>query len=145
MMRRTRGIAAIAVGVLSIGALAACANEAPVTSEPPERSAEVTDIIESLPDALASQYEGATSAVEVSPFADFERVEGPWKICYADSFQGNAWRVAVSTELERLANQYEEDGLVSGFDVAVAENDVARQSQQIRQFEIGRASCRERV
>lgn len=133
-MRLTRGIAASAAALLSIAALAACADDQQDAAEPPERTAEVADMIEGLPDALASQYEGATSAVEVSPFADFAKVEGPWKVCYADSFQGNAWRVAVSTELERLASQYEDEGLVSGFDVVVAENDVARQSQQIRQF-----------
>src|SRR5699024_427101 len=117
-MRLTRGIAASAAAMLSVAALAGCADDQQDAAEPPERTAEVADMIEGLPDALASQYEGATSAVEVSPFADFAKVEGPWKVCYADSFQGNAWRVAVSTELERLASQYEEDGLVSGFDVA---------------------------
>ncbi len=91
-------------------------------------------LIEELPEELSSQYAGTASTVEVSPYASFEKVEGPWKVCYSDSFQGNAWRVAVSTELERLAEQYKEAGLVSDFQVAVSENDVSRQNQQFRQF-----------
>ncbi len=91
-------------------------------------------LIEELPEELSSQYAGTASTVETSPYASFAKVEGPWKVCYSDSFQGNAWRVAVSTELERLAEQYQEAGLVSEFQVAVSENDVSRQNQQIRQF-----------
>lgn len=127
---RTAGV--LTVGLLMTAGLAGCADAS--TAAPAERSSEVTEVIDALPDVLKSQYEGATSSVEKSPYADFAKVEGPWKLCYADSFQGNAWRVAVKTELERLSDQAAEAGLVSDFKVAVAENDVARQSQQIRQF-----------
>jgi ribose transport system substrate-binding protein len=134
MMKTTRIAGVVGIGLLAAAGLAGCAEDSAPASAPAERSSEVTEVIDALPEQLKSQYEGATSAVELSPYADFEKVDGPWKVCYADSFQGNAWRVAVSTELERLADQYAEEGLVSGFEVAVAENDVARQSQQIRQF-----------
>ncbi|MCU1405306.1 MAG: ribose transporter substrate-binding protein [Glaciihabitans sp.] len=115
--------------------LSGCATDAPA---PGATAAPVADdaqaVIDALPAELSSQYEGAMSSVALSPYATFAEVPGPWKICYSDSYQGNAWRVAVNDELKRLADQYTDAGLVSDFTVAVSENDVARQNQQIRQF-----------
>lgn len=137
MHARSRGSALVAIAAISAVALSGCAAEATGAAgggEVPARSDDVVSVINGLPEELKSQYDGATSSVVLSSYADFAAVEGPWKLCYSDSYQGNAWRVAVSNELERLSAQYEQEGLVSDFQVAVSENDVARQSQQIRQF-----------
>lgn len=133
---RKQALLSVSVASLTMLALAGCAGTAAAPAAPtaPVVGTEAQSIIDGLPEALSSQYTGAASGVELSSYADFEKVEGPWKICYSDSYQGNAWRVAVSTELERLADQYKTAGLVSEFQVAVSENDVARQNQQIRQF-----------
>lgn len=140
-MRLKKSAAVVAATAAAALLFTGCADSGAGGGEAaPERSADVEAVIAGFPDELQEQYVDATSGVELSPFVDFEKVEGPWKVCYSDSFQGNAWRVAVSTELERLSKQYEEAGLVSGFEVSVAENDVARQSQQIRQFVDGGCS-----
>jgi ribose transport system substrate-binding protein len=88
----------------------------------------------SLPAALASQYVGLPSAPSVSNYSTFAAVKGPWKVCYSESFQGNPWRVSLANDMKTLAQQYEKAGLVSSFTMAVSNNDVARQSLQIRQF-----------
>ncbi|MET4783232.1 substrate-binding domain-containing protein [Glaciihabitans sp. UYNi722] len=115
-------------------ALAGCSGATTTGSGAKPVAADAKAVISHLPAALKSQYVAATSNVEVSPYADFKKIEGPWKVCFSDSFEGNSWRVAVKNELSRLSEQYKKDKLVSSFEVAVSENDVARQNQQIRQF-----------
>lgn len=133
-MRRTAlaPLALVAATLLLAGCADGGGTVAAPTAAPVEADAQA--IIDSLPADLSSQYEGAVSTVALSPYSSFAKVEGPWKVCYSDSYQGNAWRVAVNSEMKRLADQYTAAGLVSGFEVAVSENDVARQNQQIRQF-----------
>lgn len=88
----------------------------------------------SLPSALASQYVGLPTAPSASVYDHFAAVKKPWKVCYSESYQGNPWRVALANDMKALAQQYQKAGLVSGFTMAVSDNDVARQDQQIRQF-----------
>jgi len=87
-----------------------------------------------LPAPLGSQYVGLPTAPTVSKYADFAAVKKPWKVCYSESFLGNPWRVALADGMKAWAAQYEKAGLVSSFTMSVSDNDVARQSQQIRQF-----------
>ncbi|HVX32264.1 MAG TPA: substrate-binding domain-containing protein [Solirubrobacterales bacterium] len=91
-------------------------------------------LVKALPKALQEQYVGLPSERVESKFASFKAVKQPWKVCYSESYQGNPWRVKLAEEMKRLASEYEEAGLVSGFTMSVAEEDVARQNQQIRQF-----------
>lgn len=91
--------------------------------------------VDGLPEELQELYlEVGETQTAPSAYADFEVVEGPWEVCYSESFVGNPWRVALGDEMERLAAEYEEAGLVSGFTTTVSESDIARQNQQIRQF-----------
>lgn len=131
---RTTPLAAAALIAATALALSGCSGGAAPQSTAAPVTDEVQAVIDALPSELASQYEGAVSTTSLSPYSDFAAVDGPWKVCYSDSFQGNAWRVAVSDELQRLSDEYTSAGLVSGFEVAVSEGDVARQNQQIRQF-----------
>jgi ribose transport system substrate-binding protein len=87
-----------------------------------------------LPAPLASQYVGLPTAPTVSKYATFAAVKKPWKVCYSESFQGNPWRVALANDTKALAAEYQKAGLVSSFTMSVSNNDVALQSQQIRQF-----------
>jgi ribose transport system substrate-binding protein len=77
---------------------------------------------------------GLPTAPTASTYSNFAAVKKPWKVCYSESFQGNPWRVSLANGMKALAQQYEKAGLVAGFTMSVADNDVARQSQQIRQF-----------
>jgi ribose transport system substrate-binding protein len=91
-------------------------------------------LVQGLPKALQEQYVGLPSEPVASKFASFKAVKEPWKVCYSESYQGNPWRVKLAEEMKRLAAEYEKAGLVSSFTMSVAEEDVARQNQQIRQF-----------
>lgn len=92
------------------------------------------DLLANLPAELAGLYEGALTPIAASAYDEFEAVDGPWSVCFADSFQGNPWRVTVNNELERLAEEFEAAGLVADFKVSVADGDVAQQTSQIRAF-----------
>jgi ribose transport system substrate-binding protein len=100
----------------------------------PSASKPASGLAASLPTPLASQYVGLPTAPTASTYSNFAAVKKPWKVCYSESFQGNPWRVSLANGMKALAQQYEKAGLVAGFTMSVADNDVARQSQQIRQF-----------
>ena len=55
----------------------------------------------------------------------------PWKWCHSESYQGNPWRVTVTTELKRLV---EGSPAAASFDVSDSNNDLAQQINQIRAF-----------
>ena len=99
-----------------------------------------SSIISSLPDAIKSQYVGVADTVSLSTYSNFKKVAGPWTVCYSESYVGNPWRVSLANEIKRLAALYKTAGLVSDFKMSVSDNDVARQSQQIRQFATSKCS-----
>jgi ribose transport system substrate-binding protein len=127
--RKAAGLAVLLSGVLALSVSAV-----PLAGASSKKSTNVKATIAALPAALSSQYVNATSGVVVSPYQNFKKVKGPWEVCYSDSYEGNAWRVAVKNELQRLSTQYQKAGLVKGFKVAVSNNNVVQQAQQIRQF-----------
>jgi len=100
----------------------------------------VSSIINSLPAETKSQYAGVADKVAVSTYSNFKKVSGPWTVCYSESYVGNPWRVSLANEIKRLAALYKTAGLVSDFKMSVSDNDVARQSQQIRQFATSKCS-----
>ncbi|MPZ51832.1 MAG: substrate-binding domain-containing protein [Acidimicrobiia bacterium] len=107
--------------------------ESPTTTAGAEAEGPVG--VDGLPEDLQRLYlEVGETQTAPSAYTDFESVEGPWEVCYSESFVGNPWRVSLGDEMERLAAEYEEAGLVSGFTTSVSESDIARQNQQIRQF-----------
>jgi ribose transport system substrate-binding protein len=110
------------------------ATPVPVQAEAPAAPAAGDDLLASLPAELQALYTNTTDPIEPSPFDDFAAVEGPWKICYADSYQGNPWRVAVRDELIRLAEEFQAAGKVESFENAVSNNDVAQQISNIRAY-----------
>jgi len=87
------------------------------------------DLVGQLPEELQAIYVGTTSTALPSAYADFEPVEGPWRWCHSESYQGNPWRVTVTNELRRLV-----EGGGHSFDVSDSNGDTAQQINQIRSF-----------
>ncbi len=92
------------------------------------------DLIAQLPEDLQALYANTSSPVLPSAYDDFAAVEGPWHWCHSESYQGNPWRVSVTNELQRLADVYIAEGLISEFEVSDSNGDVAQQNAQIRAF-----------
>jgi ribose transport system substrate-binding protein len=91
-------------------------------------------LLSSLPPQLRVLYTHTVDVVSPSPYNHFAAVRTPWKICFADSYEGNPWRLQVRKELERLAAQFHRAGKVSQIMTAVSNNDVALQISQVRGF-----------
>jgi ribose transport system substrate-binding protein len=91
------------------------------------------DIIAALPEELASLYENYPGTVTPAAIPELSG-EGPWKMCHSESFQGNPWRVALSNEIERLANEFIEAGVLSEWKQSDANGDVPLQITQFQAF-----------
>ncbi len=127
-----------AVGVAMAGALslslAACGSTStPSSQSKPAAKAETpAQLIGSLPSTLQALYQHNTDPVQASAYSSFKPVKGPWKICFADSYEGNPWRVTVKNDLQAMATMF--GSKVSSLQVAVANNDITQQISQIEQF-----------
>ncbi|NTT86959.1 substrate-binding domain-containing protein [Tabrizicola fusiformis] len=115
---------------LFCGLLAATA----LTAALPAFAQSVEETIAGLPDVLRAQYEGAPQAITPGPLADFTPKAKPYKWCHSESYQGNPWRVSVTTELKRLVDGLIAAGVVSDFEVSDSNGDVGQQINQIRAF-----------
>jgi ribose transport system substrate-binding protein len=124
----------LACGSGSSGGTTAAAGGTSTPSATPVAAKPASPLVADLPAELKAQYVGLPTPPQKSGYAAFKAVKKPWKVCYAESFVGNPWRVAMANEMKRLAGQYQQAGLISGFTMSVADTDVARQNQQIRQF-----------
>lgn len=97
-------------------------------------AAAMNPLVAALPKELQGLYTNAVSPILPSAYDKFGPVKGPWKICHSESYQGNPWRVSVTNEMKRLADEFKTAGLVSDFEVADSNNDIAQQISQIRAF-----------
>lgn len=93
-----------------------------------------TKLIDGLPSSLKALYPGAQDPILPSALDSFKPVKGPWKLCFADSFEGNAYRQDVRAELSRLATKLKKAGKVASFDVAVSNGKSSLENSQIRSF-----------
>ena len=98
------------------------------------KTASTDDLLNSLPAQLKSLYTNVASPVLPSAYNDFKPKNAPWKIGYADSYQGNPWRVTVKDELFRLADIFKKAGKVESIESKVSNNDVSQQIANIRSF-----------
>lgn len=111
--------AGLAAG-MALGGAPALAQDGPLASLPPE---------------LQALYVGVEETVQPSAYgADFAPPAKPWRWCHSESYQGNPWRVSVTQELERLVNQYIEQGWVESFEMSDSNGDTSRQIAQIQAF-----------
>jgi len=115
--------------VLWAGAVLAAA----VLAAAPSKAAN-EDLLKQLPEQLQQLYVGSTANLKPSAYDDFKPVPPPWKWCHSESYQGNPWRVAVTTELRRLADQFKAKGVISSFEISDSNGDVSQQISQIRAF-----------
>jgi len=98
------------------------------------QDASAEEIIAGLPEELASLYDNYSGEVVPAQLPEISAGEGPWKMCHSESFQGNPWRVALSNEIERLANEFIEAGVLSEWKQTDANGDVPLQITQVQSF-----------
>lgn len=99
-----------------------------------DATTEMNPLLADLPAELQALYANTASPLLPSAYDEFAAVPTPWHWCHSESYQGNPWRVSVTNELQRLANLYKDNGLVSDFEVSDSNGDVALQNSQIRAF-----------
>jgi ribose transport system substrate-binding protein len=75
-----------------------------------------------------------TDPIAQSAYNGFKAVNPRWSLCFADSYEGNAWRLQVRKGMENLTAQFKTAGKVSGLQVSVSNGNVALQNSQIRGF-----------
>jgi len=119
-MRRTLSTLLAASALTSLASIAA--------------AQDVSGVIGALPAELKAQYDGAPQKVLPSAWANFTPPAKPWKWCHSESYQGNPWRVSVTSELKRLVDELIADGSVASFEVSDSNNDAGQQINQIRAF-----------
>ena len=118
-MRKTALAAAamVSVGLLAMGARA---DEKSVVSldglKLATPTAEQKDALNQLPEALRPYYAGywLLAKIGANPYANWTPPKGPWKFCYNDSYQGNAWRQNALDKYKALVEDYKKKGLASG-------------------------------
>ncbi|MEZ4595722.1 MAG: hypothetical protein R3C32_02155 [Chloroflexota bacterium] len=84
----------------------------------------VEDVIASLPPELGGLYDHYAGTVTLADAPDVSGNPGPWKFCYSESYQGNPWRVALTNETKRLADEFIAAGILSEFVMTDANGDV---------------------
>ena len=124
----------IVTGLVMCGLVLNVPFAAAQTPEPDQDASVGAELVAKLPPEIQALYVEQTNVVGPSAYDDFNEVGGPWKICYADSYQGNPWRVQVRDELIRLSEEFKEAGKVESFENAVSNNDVAQQISNIRTY-----------
>lgn len=91
-------------------------------------------LIDQLPSALKHLYTHTTDPMLPSAYGSFKAVTSRWRMCFADSYEGNAWRLSVRNDLERLTNDFKAAGKAKDILVSVSNGNVALQNSQIRSF-----------
>ena len=98
------------------------------------RSQHAPKVLGALPPTLKALYVRTTDPISRSAYNNFQAMAGKAKICFADSYEGNSWRLSVRKGLERLTSQFKAAGKTSGILVSVSNGNVALQNSQIRAF-----------
>jgi ribose transport system substrate-binding protein len=91
-------------------------------------------LINRLPANLRALYIHTTDPIKPSAYSRSSAKKRPWKFCFADSYEGNAWRLPVRKGLQQLISVYQRAGQSNGFLVSVSNGNVALQNSQIRAF-----------
>lgn len=91
-------------------------------------------VIDGLPAELAGLYPNYSGSVTVAALPELKNPAGPWKMCYSESYQGNPWRIALTNEMQRLADEFIAAGRLSEFKMSDANGDVPTQITQFQSF-----------
>ncbi|HLW89843.1 MAG TPA: ABC transporter substrate-binding protein [Roseiarcus sp.] len=92
------------------------------------------DLTAGLPEDLKKLYIGTTSPLAPSAYDNIKTPPAPWKWCHSESYQGNPWRVTVTTELKRLVEGLKSAGIDASFEVSDSNGDAGQQINQIHAF-----------
>jgi ribose transport system substrate-binding protein len=99
-----------------------------------QSEASVEEIIAGLPEELAQLYPNYSGEITVAQLPEIAAGEGPWKFCHSESYQGNPWRIALTNEIKRLADEFIAAGKLSEFKTTDANGDVPLQITQMQSF-----------
>ncbi len=119
---------ALAASATSVGVAAAASHNAH------HIHAQAASPVGNLPPSLRVFYQGTPDKIHASPYQRLKAVKSPWKLCFEDSYEGNAWRIAVRTQLQSLAKLFEKKGLVSSFSFSVSNSSPTLENSQIHAF-----------
>jgi len=108
----------------------AASGPSPAATDRPATSA----LVSSLSPTIRAYYKGTPDNIHQSPYETFAAEKHPWKLCFEDSYEGNAFRVAVRVQLARLAAQFHQQGLVSSFKYAVSDSSPTTENSQLHTF-----------
>jgi ribose transport system substrate-binding protein len=90
--------------------------------------------LSSLPASVQALYKGTPDNVHASVYANMKTVKTPWKLCFEDSYEGNAWRIAVRDQIQSLVSLFEKKGLVSSFSYSVSNSSPTLENSQLHAF-----------
>jgi ribose transport system substrate-binding protein len=114
--------------MLFAACVAVSAAQAATASQPTR-----AQLIARVPASLRPLYAGAPDPIYPSAYANFKAVPTPWKICFSDAYEGNAWRIRARDILQLLNSQFHKAGLTqASVYVAVSNNSIPDQLAQIR-------------
>jgi len=116
---------------------AACSSGTKTQSGPSEVkpfSGAAATLVSKLPASLQQLYPGLTDTLLPSAYDKWTAPKSPWKVCFVESFEGNAWRANVGTELQRLTDKYNATGQISSFEKSVSNGKADLENSQIRAF-----------
>ncbi len=94
----------------------------------------VDEVVSALPAELSGLYPNYSGTVTTAAIPELKNPAGPWKMCYSESYQGNPWRIALTNEMQRLADEFIAAGKLSEFKMSDANGDVPTQITQIQSF-----------
>ena len=114
--------------MLFAACVAVSAGQAATASQPTR-----AQLLARVPASLRPLYVGAPDPIFPSVYANFKAVPTPWKICFSDAYEGNAWRIRVKNVLDLLNSQFHKAGLTqSSVYVAVSNSSIPDQIAEIR-------------
>lgn len=97
-------------------------------------AAPAATLVSTLPKPLQQLYPGLTDKILPSAYDKWTAPKSPWKVCFVESFEGNAWRANVGTELQRLTDKYKAMGKITSFEKSVSNGKADLENSQIRAF-----------
>jgi ribose transport system substrate-binding protein len=131
-----RSRCALGLGVITLlgGFAASSAGAGAAARVEKGRPSSTPPVVSSLPSSLQAFYQGTPDSIHKSVYANSAATKTPWKLCFEDAYEGNAWRIAVRTQLQGLASLFEKKGLVSSFSYSVSNSSPTLENSQLHAF-----------
>lgn len=92
-------------------------------------------LIKKLPTKLKALYAGSQDPIGRSRYGHFGPVKKRWKMCLADSYEGNSWRLDVRQNLALLTRDFAKKHMTDArLTVTNSNGNVALENSQVRQL-----------